>query len=69
MTVVSTALAKTDGEGLEPAVGDGLEPATTTVQAKSAAAAEKPRLRSFLSAVRRRLLKFGKTLCCCCCCK
>ncbi|XP_060871587.1 uncharacterized protein LOC132945821 [Metopolophium dirhodum] len=62
-TIVPIAVAKSDG--------DGLEPATTAVQAKSAAA-EKPRQgrrRSFLSAVGRRLLKFGRTLCCCCCCK
>ncbi|XP_016661910.1 uncharacterized protein LOC107884419 isoform X2 [Acyrthosiphon pisum] len=47
--------------------GDGLEPATTTAHVKSAA--ENPRQgrrRSFLSAVGRRLLKFGRALCCCC---
>ncbi|KAL4107949.1 hypothetical protein QTP88_018218 [Uroleucon formosanum] len=62
-TIISIAVAKSDG--------DGLESATNTIQVKSAAA-EKPRQgrrRSFLSALGRRLLKFGRTLCCCGCCK
>jgi len=59
-SIVAVAVANSEG--------DVLEPETTTVDVKSATAEKPPqgRRRSFLSAVGRRLLKFGRRLCCCC---